>query len=990
MADALHDLDEDLARKNARKSTFVAQQIDVADMSDESSEHDDKEDDLGSPRGKKKKKKVRQKRERTGPPLKQRLYNCLARPARFIARICVRLFDFTTCHVRQRRALRAENKWIDLGDREARLTVIRAKRREIIDLRKENWKKKGQRRIRIFIQSYVTWLLKIITDIIALVIEYSGRIDSRTGLPTSLLEQWRFTKLVHSGQHGYTFEAVGAARVKKAYLDKVVVIKLRDKSLGHVMRMPTKRALKILKGEVIERKRKNRLSRFLTRIGFLHGEFRHSAIAEVYAAFENAEFFVEITEKASGGTVGKFLLESGTILDEYAICSIFKRVVKALHYLHARRIVHRDVRLAQVLMTKSADRCMRKGGFNEVKLGDLWCLARFPKKGIPLRDEMRPSDIATKSPEVLVGDAWTDKADMWSVGCMLFELLHGHLPFGGEGKALVQRICTQKPEFDYVCGKPSDEAIDLVKKLLKRNPHARFSAGQALRHPWIMAYSGEKPLKAAQMTERRIRHAKLFGKPVPCRRGMPAENLLAAKTGMFNAGFCSYMGTPHAVLDFIIGTHERQFWVTHITVAMWSTGDNPKEIVVQSALRPDMPYTDQGKKIIESKAESQAKVIVEKPILYCRIRFQKNFGGSFGIALRKLTFYGYDIRAVPVRFDYGSMLCAGGAEVYMHTDSIVDVTKVHKSIRPELEKGAAIVGTGSRYRTYRDIFSGMPHTTTTVSLFMPEIEPGLIINGACMCLQFFSEVIMNQTPPRLKVMLETDEGDRIKLFSTSDLPPSDHDVESILTFGYDSYETLYSDTLNISTDLKMTIELHIENNAGSLHIPADFGLTFYYLPNLPDESSSSSSEEEEHVAIEDKKDKEDAGLKAAVQPVQQLQNADVDGMEGIDMDDVGSSDWGSIMAERELRTDLAELTKTALYGAMGTSAFERREMESWFPHHAPLEGERGSDTGKPESDWWQHSGYGTSSEDLMSGPMQNAGTSQTTADTMQQKKWEGR
>jgi len=183
----------------------------------------------------------------------------------------------------------------------------------------------------------------------------------------------------------------------------------------------------------------------------------------------------------------------------------------------------------------------------------------------------------------------------------------------------------------------------------------------------------------------------------------------------------------------------------------------------------------------------------------------------------------------------------------------------------------------------------------------------------------------------------------------------------------------------------MTIELHIENNAGSLHIPADFGLTFYYLPNLPDESSSSSSEEEEHVAIEDKKDKEDAGLKAAVQPVQQLQNADVDGMEWIDMDDVGSSDGGSIMAERELRTDLAELTKTALYGAMGTSAFERREMESWFPHHAPLEGERGSDTGKPESDWWQHSGYGTSSEDLMSGPMQNAGTSQTTADTMQQK-----
>merc|ERR1712159_749171 len=105
-------------------------------------------------------------------------------------------------------------------------------------------------------------------------------------------------------------------------------------------------------------------------------------------------------------------------------------------------------------------------------------------------------------------------------------------------------------------------------------------------------------------------------------------------------------------------------------------------------------------------------------------------------------------------------------------------------------------------------------------------------------------------------------------------------------------------------------------------------------------------------------------------------------MEGLDLDDVGSSHLESVLNERQLRTDFSELEKTALYGTMGTSVFERKEQESWFPADAPEEGPKAADPDEPEREqWWQEfadSGFVPSSGDLdLSGTMMQAGTSHT-------------
>merc|ERR1719491_1385055 len=119
---------------------------------------------------------------------------------------------------------------------------------------------------------------------------------------------------------------------------------------------------------------------------------------------------------------------------------------------------------------------------------------------------------------------------------------------------------------------------------------------------------------------------------------------------MFNAGFCTYMGASTCMFDFVIGgpEFEKQYWITSIMVSLWASEDNPRDILLQATLRPELHYTDVVKHRVQRKSDSQARIEVNKPLQYVRLHFRNNFGGTYGIALRKITFYGYDIRPVSI------------------------------------------------------------------------------------------------------------------------------------------------------------------------------------------------------------------------------------------------------------------------------------------------------------------------------------------------------
>jgi len=86
--------------------------------------------------------------------------------------------------------------------------------------------------------------------------------------------------------------------------------------------------------------------------------------------------------------------------------------------------------------------------------------------------------------------------DMWAVGVLLYILLSGRLPFSGdEDDELFKHILEAKiewksPQFDKV----SEQAKDLISHLIQKEPNDRFTAAQALTHPFITSNDRSEPL----------------------------------------------------------------------------------------------------------------------------------------------------------------------------------------------------------------------------------------------------------------------------------------------------------------------------------------------------------------------------------------------------------------------------------------------------------------------------------------------------------------
>jgi len=147
----------------------------------------------------------------------------------------------------------------------------------------------------------------------------------------------------------------------------------------------------------------------------------------------------------------------------------------ALDYLHKRGIVHRDLKLENLLI--------KKPGSLDIKLADFGLSKVYT--GDPLQTACgTPYYVA---PEILQGDGYDHKIDTWAAGVLLYVLLSGRLPFSGDSdielfRAILEtELIWKKPQFDTV----SVEAKDIIQKLITKDPKKRFDASQALEHVFL-------------------------------------------------------------------------------------------------------------------------------------------------------------------------------------------------------------------------------------------------------------------------------------------------------------------------------------------------------------------------------------------------------------------------------------------------------------------------------------------------------------------------
>ena len=218
----------------------------------------------------------------------------------------------------------------------------------------------------------------------------------------------------------------------------------------------------------------------------------HPNIIKLNEIYQDKRYLDLVMEECRGGTLFDRLLkkmeDEDETFTEKETAIIFKQIMSAVCYCHNQGIVHRDLKLENVLfVNKMADSPIKVIDFG---LSEIALISPKNLMSIIADDKTinMTSFVGTPhyiSPEVLKGK-YNQKCDIWSAGIILYVLLSGSFPFDGDtDKDIYKAILKKKYEFPKEEWKNiSNEAKDLISHMLC-DEDKRYTAEMVLNHPWL-------------------------------------------------------------------------------------------------------------------------------------------------------------------------------------------------------------------------------------------------------------------------------------------------------------------------------------------------------------------------------------------------------------------------------------------------------------------------------------------------------------------------
>ncbi|XP_055838738.1 uncharacterized protein LOC129906825 isoform X2 [Episyrphus balteatus] len=205
-------------------------------------------------------------------------------------------------------------------------------------------------------------------------------------------------------------------------------------------------------------------------------EMHHPHITRLYEVMESQTMIYLVTEHAAGGEIFDHLVENGRMKEPEA-ARVFTQLVSAVQYCHSKGVVHRDLKAENVLLDKDMN----------IKLADFGFSNRY-NEGTPLKTWCGSPPYA--APEVFQGLEYDGpKADIWSLGVVLYALVCGALPF--DGKTLLDlksKVVLGKFRIPYFM---SQDCESLIRNMLVVEPDRRYTLKQIIKHRWLSEWSGD-------------------------------------------------------------------------------------------------------------------------------------------------------------------------------------------------------------------------------------------------------------------------------------------------------------------------------------------------------------------------------------------------------------------------------------------------------------------------------------------------------------------
>ena len=205
----------------------------------------------------------------------------------------------------------------------------------------------------------------------------------------------------------------------------------------------------------------------------------HPNIIRLLEVVETENSYYMVMELVSGGDVMHHIMSSKqSCLEEHIVKRYIKQMITAIHYMHEAGIIHRDLKVENLLLDE----------FNNIKIIDFG-LSNFIHNPDNLTVNMAQTQCgspAYAAPELLGHKNYGKEVDVWSIGVNMFAMLSGSLPYTVEPydiTALHAKILDGR--INHIPDNITGSCKDLLMRFLTPDPAKRITLPEAIQHHWF-------------------------------------------------------------------------------------------------------------------------------------------------------------------------------------------------------------------------------------------------------------------------------------------------------------------------------------------------------------------------------------------------------------------------------------------------------------------------------------------------------------------------
>ena len=255
---------------------------------------------------------------------------------------------------------------------------------------------------------------------------------------------------------------------------------MADVYIGEDQRLSRKVAVKVLRSDLA--RDPSFLARFRKEALAAAG-LNHPGIVAVYDSGEEGQNSYIVMELVNGHTLREVLKDPTTLTVERSL-EIIEGVLTALSYSHENGIIHRDIKPGNIMLTDSGD----------VKVMDFGIARAMDDIGATMTSTWNVVGTAQYlSPEQATGEACDLRSDIYSVGCLLYELVTGRPPFTGDTPvAIAYQHVSSDFQIPSTVNPALDENIDkIITVALAKNPGDRYQSAEMMLSDIRRAMKGQ-------------------------------------------------------------------------------------------------------------------------------------------------------------------------------------------------------------------------------------------------------------------------------------------------------------------------------------------------------------------------------------------------------------------------------------------------------------------------------------------------------------------